>query len=260
MRRDLDISDREAVANYVSRAKPDVIINTAAYTAVDKAEGEQALADAINGSAVAYLAESATANNARFVHISTDFVFDGTAHAPYTPEAPTNPLSVYGRSKLAGERAALAHQTALIIRTAWVYAAHGNNFVKTMLRLMAERDEVRVVTDQISTPTHATSLARSVWGLIAAEAKGIYHATDAGTASWYDFAVAIQEEALALGLLDRAVPVIPIPTSAYPTPAKRPHYSVLDTSATWDALGVPAAHWRVELRTMLQQLKDPTHA
>ncbi len=255
-RHDLDITNSNAVSTLVAEIKPDVIINAAAYTAVDKAEGEEALATAINGTGVAHLARAAAANQARLVHISTDFVFDGQMHTPYPPTAATNPLSAYGRSKLVGEGAALSNPSALLVRTAWVYAAHGNNFVQTMLRLMAERDEVRVVADQIGTPTHAASLARTVWGLIDHQASGLYHATDAGTASWYDFAVAIREEAIAIGLLNRSVPIIPIPTTAYPTPAARPAYSVLDKSATWDVLGQPAAHWRVELRAMLLQVKD----
>ena len=258
-RAELDIADGAAVSPFIAQVQPDIIINAAAYTAVDRAEGEEALATTINGIAVAHLANAATTHQARFVHISTDFVFDGQTHTPYRSNAATNPLSAYGRSKLTGEGAALSNPSALLVRTAWVYAAHGNNFVKTMLRLMTERDEVRVVADQIGTPTHAASLARSVWGLIGHQASGLYHATDAGTASWYDFAVAIQEEALAVGLLTRSVPIIPIPTSAYPTPAMRPAYSVLDKSATWDVLGQPAAHWRVELRAMLLHLKGLTN-
>jgi dTDP-4-dehydrorhamnose reductase len=257
---ELDIADGDAVSAFVAEAQPDIIINAAAYTAVDKAESEEAAAAAINATAVADLALAAAATRARLVHISTDFVFDGTAHTPYLPTATPNPLCAYGRSKWAGEQAALAQPEALIVRTAWVYAANGSNFAKTMLRLMAERDEVRVVADQIGTPTHAAALARTIWGLIERQATGLYHATDAGVASWYDFALAIQEEALAVGLLERTVPILPIRTSDYPTPAKRPAYSVLDKSATWERLGQPAPHWRVELRAMLLQLKDLTNA
>jgi dTDP-4-dehydrorhamnose reductase len=144
------------------------------------------------------------------------------------------------------------------VRTAWVYAAGGGNFVRTMLRLMAERDQVRVVADQIGTPTHATSLARALWGLAQANRHGIHHFTDSGAASWYDFAVAIQEEALARGLLDRKVPVVPIATSDFPTPAKRPAYSVLDKTVTSTALGGPAPHWRDNLRAMLDDVKRET--
>ncbi|MFQ3666287.1 MAG: sugar nucleotide-binding protein, partial [Sphingomonadaceae bacterium] len=167
------------------------------------------------------------------------------------------PISVgaYGRTKLAGERAVFAaHAAPLLVRTAWVHAARGHNFVATMLRLMAERDEVRVVCDQVGTPTHATSLARAIWALLATGATGIFHWTDAGVASWYDFAVAIQEEALAAGLLGRAVPILPIRTEDYPTPARRPACGILDKSATYALIG-PARHWRAELRDALAERK-----
>lgn len=250
---DLDIADADMVRSYVAAAAPHLLINAAAYTAVDKAESDAEAAFRINGDAVGYLAQAAKGAGARFVHVSTDFVFDGTAGIPYAPDAPTAPLGVYGASKLCGERE--AGEGALIVRTAWVYGSRGGNFVRTMLRLMAERDEVRVVTDQIGTPTWATSLAAGIWKLTAAGASGLYHYTDSGAASWYDFAVAIQEEALALRLLDRAIPVLPIPSSAYPTPARRPHYSVLDKEATGALIGAPAAHWRANLRLMLREVR-----
>lgn len=250
---ELDICDAKAVDAFVAEHKPDVIINAAAYTAVDKAESEEALALKINADAVGNLARAATAHGARFVHVSTDFIFDGTSGIPYPPDAPTAPASAYGRTKLAGEIA--AGPDALIVRTAWVYGSKGGNFVRTMLRLMAEHPQLRVIADQIGTPTFATSLADALWKLNAAGAKGAYHYTDSGAASWYDFAVAIQEEALELGLLDKAVPIVPIATSDYPTPATRPHYSVLDKSATFAILGTPAPHWRTNLRLMLQDVK-----
>lgn len=251
---DLDIGDGGAVAAYLAAAKPDLVINAAAYTAVDKAESDVDAAFRINGDAVGFLARAAAATGARFVHVSTDFVFDGEAGRPYAPDAPTSPLGVYGASKLRGEQE--AGEAALIVRTAWVYGSRGNNFVRTMLRLMAERDELRVVADQIGTPTWATSLAEGVWKLALAGARGVYHYTDSGVASWYDFALAIQEEALAIGLLDRAIPVVPIPTSAYPTPARRPQYSVLDKATTSALIGAPAPHWRVNLRRMLAEVRD----
>jgi len=250
----LDITDADAVAAAVEEVLPDILINAAAYTAVDKAESEEARALAVNGTAVGHLAAAARGVGARLIHVSTDFVFDGLAGRPYAPDAATNPLSAYGRTKLAGEQA--AGGGALIVRTAWVYASEGGNFVRTMLRLMAERPELRVVADQIGTPTYAPSLAKALWGLAAKGAAGLYHYTDSGVASWYDFAVAIQEEAIAAGILGHAVPVIPIPTSAYPTPARRPTYSVLDKQATTDLLGVPAPHWRANLRTMLSEYKS----
>ncbi|MFN4357533.1 dTDP-4-dehydrorhamnose reductase [Sphingopyxis alaskensis] len=250
-RAELDIGDADAVAAFVDAAKPDLLINAAAYTAVDKAESDIDAAFRINGDAVGYLSRAASAVGARFVHVSTDFVFDGEAGRPYRSDAPTAPLGVYGASKRRGEE--LAGAGALIVRTAWVYGCHGNNFVRTMLRLMAERDELRVVADQIGTPTWATSLAQAIWKLVAADARGIYHYTDSGAASWYDFAVAIQEEALAIGLLDRAIPVLPIPSSAYSTPARRPHYSILDKEATSALIGAPP-HWRSNLRLMLAEV------
>lgn len=250
---ELDICDADAVRAFVADHRPDVIINAAAYTAVDKAEGEEDAALRINAHAVANLSAAARNIDARFVHVSTDFVFDGRSGVPYAPDAPTAPISAYGRTKLAGEIA--AGPDALIVRTAWVYGVTGGNFVRTMLRLMAERDEVRVVADQIGTPTFAGALADALWTLDAARATGIHHYTDSGAASWYDFAVAIQEEALSLGLLTRAVPVLPIATSDYPTPAARPHYSVLDKASTFAILGAPAPHWRANLRHMLKEIQ-----
>ena len=184
-------------------------------------------------------------------------MFDGTSNRAYLPLDPPHPLSAYGETKLAGERQVLrSGDNGIVLRTAWVYASTGRNFALTMLRLMRERDEVRVVSDQIGTPTWATGIAQAIWGLIdEAAAPGIYHWTDLGIATWYDFAVAIQDEALARGLLARAVPVIPIPTAAYPTPARRPAFSVLDTASTRSAIAVPARHWRHNLRAMLDELR-----
>ena len=250
---ELDICDAGKVADFVAGHRPDLIINAAAYTAVDKAESDEDAAFAVNEGGVRNLAAAAHNIGARFVHVSTDFVFDGRSGIPYAPDAPTRPTGVYGRSKLAGER--VAGEGALIVRTAWVYGPKGNNFVRTMLRLMAERDEVRVVADQIGTPTYSPSLATALWTLVEKGATGIHHYTDSGAASWYDFAVAIQEEALALGMLNRAVPVVPIATSEFPTSAARPHYSVLDKGETFALLGGPAPHWRVNLRQMLQEVK-----
>ncbi|SOB81124.1 dTDP-4-dehydrorhamnose reductase [Sphingomonas guangdongensis] len=249
----LDITDQAAVDAFVRDVAPNVIFNAAAYTAVDRAEQDEALALAVNATAVGYLSQAAAAGGARLVHVSTDFVFEGLLGVPYTPEERPTPLSVYGRTKREGEWQAGGN--ALILRTAWVYAPTGGNFVRTMLRVMAERDEVRVVADQIGTPTYAPGLADAMWQLAAQDHNGIYHYTDSGVASWYDFAIAIQEEALALGLLNRAVPVVPIRTADYPTPAKRPHYSVLDKSKTIAALGYAPPHWRSNLRVMLSEIK-----
>ena len=251
-----DITDVDRVMHVVGEHAPGVVINAAAYTAVDRAESDEAAARRINVNAVGTLASAARVAAAGFVHVSTDFVFDGTAHAPYAPDAAPNPLGVYGRTKLDGELAAHEfHPAPLIVRTAWVYAAQGNNFVATMLRLMRERDEVRVVADQFGSPTHAATLARTIWSLVAGGHRGTFHATDAGTATWYDLAVAICEEALTCGLLTRSVTVTPIRTIDYPTPARRPAFGVLDKTATWSITGVPR-HWRDELRLCLAAMKD----
>lgn len=249
---DFDITNAAQVARVMAAAAPDLVINAAAWTAVDRAEAEEAAALAVNATAVGHLAAAAAAAGARFVHISTDFVFDGAAPRPYRPDAAPSPVSAYGRTKLAGEQLAAAHHpAALIVRTAWVYAAHGTNFVHTMLRLMRERPHVQVVADQLGTPTHAEGLARALWALHGH--SGMFHWTDAGVASWYDLAVAIQDEALRLGLLARAVPVIPIATADYPTPARRPACGVLDKAAAWAITG-PARHWRHELADCLARV------
>ena len=250
---EFDITNPAQVAAVIAASGASHLVNAAAYTAVDKAESDLETARRINVDAVAILADAARAAGLKFVHVSTDFVFDGRASTPYAPDAPTNPLGAYGVTKRDGELAAGAD--ALIVRTAWVYAAVGNNFVATMLRLMRDRDELRVVADQIGTPTHAASLAGAIWTLAAHGATGTYHWTDAGVASWYDFAVAIREEALARGLLTRAIPVIPIRTVDYPTPAARPNYSVLDKTTTFAITG-PARHWRDELRDCLTAMQD----
>ena len=252
---DFDITDADGVARVVADARPTVVINAAAYTAVDRAEGDEAAARRINVNAVGALASAARVAGAGFAHVSTDFVFDGTAFRPYPPNALPNPLGAYGRTKLDGETAAAEfHPAPLVVRTAWVYAAQGNNFVATMLRLMRERPEVRVVADQFGTPTHAATLARTLWTLTSGGHTGTFHATDAGTATWYDFAVAIHDEALALGLLDHAVTVTPIRTEDYPTPAQRPAFGILDKTSTWAITG-PARHWRDELRDCLRETK-----
>ncbi len=252
---DFDILDAQKVCAVTRASRPDLVINAAAYTAVDKAETDAERAEAVNGTAAGDLAAAAAAVGARFAHVSTDFVFDGRSTEPIPPDAAPAPLGVYGATKLSGERrVSAAHSAPLIVRTAWVYAAQGSNFVHTMLRLMRESPEIRVVADQVGTPTHAESLARAIWALDAAGATGIHHFTDSGVASWYDFAVAIQDEALALGLLEAPVTILPIRTSDYPTPARRPAMSVLDKGSTWAITG-PAAHWRAELRLALRAIK-----
>ena len=251
---ELDVSDREAVRSALADVRPQILLNMAAYTAVDRAESEEADAHRVNAAAVKILAEEAHQAGAQLVHVSTDFVFDGSSGRPYLPEDRPRPLSAYGRTKLEGER--LAGEDALIVRTAWVYGPVGNNFVRTMLRLFSTQEEVRIVADQVGTPTYAPSLARALWALALRGERGIHHFTDSGVASWYDFAVAIQEEASLLGLLERRVPVVPISTADFPTPATRPAYSVLDKRATYAALGKPAPHWRVNLREMLKEIQS----
>jgi dTDP-4-dehydrorhamnose reductase len=256
-RAELDISAAAAVAGALRELRPAWIVNGAAYTAVDLAEDEPARAAAVNDAAVGVLAAAAAAARCRLLHLSTDFVFDGKSGSAYRPDAATHPLSVYGSSKLGGERHVLgARGGGIVLRTSWVYAAAGRNFVLTMLKLMREREQINVVCDQIGAPTWAGGIAAAIWGLIEADAPGgIYHWTDLGVASWYDFAVAIQEEALARGLLSRAVPVVPIPSAAYATRAVRPAFSVLDSAATRAIVKAPARHWRHNLRTMLDELR-----
>lgn len=251
----LDIADPKAVAKSLAEINADWVVNAAAYTAVDRAEDEPQVAAAVNDTAVAALAAGARGHS-RLLHLSTDFVFDGTSGRPYAPSDATQPLSVYGASKLAGERHVLADRSGIVLRTSWVYASVGKNFVLTMLKLMQERAQISVVCDQIGSPTWAASAAAAIWGLIEVQvAGGIYHWTDLGVASWYDFAVAIQEEALERGLLTRAAAVLPIPSTAYPTRAKRPSFSVLDTTQTRAMLKVPGQHWRHNLRKMLDELR-----
>lgn len=248
-----DIGDAAQIERSVAEVRADIIFNAAAYTAVDQAESEPEVAERLNGQAPGLIAAAARLAGSRLVHLSTDFVFDGKASRPYLPADRPAPLSVYGRSKLAGERA--VGPDNLVVRTAWVYAGTGVNFLTTMMRLMHERDEIGVVADQIGTPTSATSLARALWRLAEAGAKGIHHYTDAGVASWYDFAVAIEEEGRAAGLLRRAVKVHPIAAAEFPRPAVRPSFSVLDKSSSWNMLDGPPLHWRKSLRAALMEMK-----
>ena len=255
-RAELDIADSKAVGSAISAAKPDWVVNAAAYTAVDLAETQPDQAAAVNDAAVGALDCATREAGGRLLHLSTDFVFDGHSNRAYLTTDPTHPLSVYGRTKLGGERHVVEGGTGIVMRTSWVYAATGKNFVLTMLRLMREREQISVVSDQIGSPTWAGGIAAAIWSMIeSAAAPGIYHWTDLGVASWYDFAVAIQEEALVRGLLPRAVPILPIPTSAYPTPAKRPIFSVLDGVSTRTALNLKGRHWRHNLRVMLDELR-----
>ncbi|OEE61357.1 dTDP-4-dehydrorhamnose reductase [Enterovibrio norvegicus FF-454] len=291
----LDITDHAAVFAVIAKEQPQFVINAAAYTAVDKAETDQETAYAVNDKGSENLALACKEHNVTLVHVSTDFVFDGTKTTPYQPTDTTNPLNVYGASKLAGDLkvAEILGAQATIIRTAWVYSAHGNNFVKTMLRLMAEKEQLGIVGDQVGTPTWAKGLAKMIWAQIEAQgtskkgqeeregeqgtsnknqgksdfleplseatlslasAATLLHWTDAGVASWYDFAVAIQELGIEKGLLEKAIPVRPIPASAYPTPAVRPSFSVIDKTSAEQASGVETIHWRKQLSAMMDEL------
>ncbi|MGB7409235.1 MAG: dTDP-4-dehydrorhamnose reductase [Pontixanthobacter sp.] len=246
-----DLSDPDAIYKTVTNTAADLIINAAAFTAVDRAETDRDEACAINSDAVGAMV---SAGSGKLVHISTDFVFDGTQARPYRPRDKRNPLSVYGSTKAQGEDH--LRDDDLLIRTSWVYAAGGRNFVRTMLGLIRERDELRVVADQIGAPTWAGGLAETIWALVAADACGVFHHSDAGVASWYDFAVAIREEALAAGLLSNAAAVNPIATEDWPTPATRPAFSLLDCSTTREFLQDGFTHWRTNLRNMLTEEKN----
>lgn len=251
--RDLDITDRECVQEAVSALQPAWIINTAAYTAVDKAEEEPAKAKAVNETAVGHLAEAANASGARLLHVSTDFVFDGAANRPYQPGDEPNPLNVYGRTKLAGERAAIdaSQGDAIIVRTAWVYSRSGKNFLTTMQRLMRERDALKIVEDQRGTPTTAVDLANALWAMIDRKApSGIYHFTNAGEASWYEFAVEIRRLLAEHNPDTRLATLAPTDTAGFPTPAKRPPYSGLDCRRIADIVGTPP-HWKNALQREL---------
>jgi dTDP-4-dehydrorhamnose reductase len=255
---ELDIADAQQVRRVLTDICPDAIINAAAYTAVDRAESEPERAREVNEIGPRNISQAAAQIGARVIQISTDFVFDGESSQPYAPDAPTRPLSVYGKTKLAGELAvsAVLPRRFVVLRTAWVYASSGHNFVRTMLRLMKEKGGVRVVADQIGSPTAAASVAAAVWQIVARpDIVGVLHWTDAGVASWYDFAVAIAEEAADLGMLSKPVTVAPITTSEYPTPARRPRFSVLDCRGTVTATGMTATHWRSNLRRVLGEMQ-----
>lgn len=250
-REDLPIHHFELVRNFFKGYSPQFLINCAAYTAVDKAESEKDLAFQVNGEAVGVLAAVCKEYGTKFIHISTDYVFDGNGTAPYTPESATNPQSVYGASKLQGEQEAMRYNPdSMIIRTSWVYSEFGKNFVKTMLKLMSEREELNVVSDQVGSPTYAADLAAVIMQVIASGKwiPGMYHFSNAGVISWYDFALAIKE------LTGKSCRVNPIPSSQYPTPAKRPAYSVMDTSRIFSNFGLTPKNWKDSLQVCLKNL------
>lgn len=250
---ELDICDEQAVHGFVKDNRIDVIVNCAAYTAVDKAEDNQELCDKLNHVAPGYLAAAAEACGAALIQVSTDYVFDGTGHIPYTEEAATCPNSVYGFTKLAGEQAVMKHcSRAMIIRTAWLYSIYGNNFVKTMLRLGRERETLGVVFDQIGTPTYANDLARAIFAAVnRGIVPGIYHFSNEGVCSWYDFTLAIHRLA---GI--KTCKVSPLHTDEFPAKVPRPHYSVLDKTKIKKTFGIDIPHWEESLAVCMKNLEE----
>lgn len=250
----LDLANPNSITPFFDQIVPKYFINCAAYTAVDKAETEQELALTINGKSVGIIAECCEKHHCKLITISTDYVFDGNGKSPYKVTTPTDPVNYYGYSKLIGEELAQKNNpSSIIIRTSWVYSTHGNNFVKTMLRLMKDRDEIKVVSDQVGSTTYAADLANTIIHIIEENQKGnkhsgIYHYSNTGVISWYDFAIAI------CNLADLSTTIIPIPTSAYPTPAKRPAYSVMDSSKTEIDFGIGLLHWSDSLRKCFHKL------
>ena len=248
---ELDICDEQAVMNFVTAHQIDIIVNCAAYTAVDKAEDNQELCDKLNHVAPGYLAKAIQTRGGYLVQVSTDYVFDGTAHVPYTEEQPTCPDSVYGTTKLAGEQEAMKYcANTMIIRTAWLYSTFGNNFVKTMLRLGREMDSLGVIFDQIGTPTYARDLAVAIFAAIhKGIIPGIYHFSNEGVCSWYDFTQMIHH------LADiKTCKLRPLHTEEYPTKAKRPHYSVLDKTKIKDIYGIEIPYWVDSLKECIDKL------
>lgn len=260
--RSLDITGKAKVFKAVNDARPEIIINCAAYTKVDLAEKERERAFTVNRDGAGNIAEAASSAGALLVHISTDFVFDGSKGAPYVETDSPRPISVYGESKLAGEEEVVKrHSHHIIVRTSWLYGAHGNNFVKTILRLGAEREALRVVYDQVGTPTWTVDLGSALSKIIKSIEDGgrisfgVYHYSNEGVASWYDFAESIIEESRELGVPLLVKTVTPILTSGYPTPAQRPAYSVLNKDKIKEAFGITIPHWRASLKKMLSCLQ-----
>jgi dTDP-4-dehydrorhamnose reductase len=249
---ELDLCDLDNLAVAITAISPQIIINCAAHTAVDKAESEFELSDILNNQAVAVMAKWSFANDCKFIHVSTDYVFDGNSAVALREDANTNPINVYGVTKLAGEKACLRENPeAIIVRTSWVYSSFGNNFVKTMSRLMQERDSLNVVNDQIGSPTYAADLAQAIITIINHQKwqEGIYNFSNEGEISWYEFALAIQE----IGGFDCAISGIP--SSAYPTPAKRPQYSLLDKTKIKTTFGVEVPDYSASLKICMELLK-----
>lgn len=262
-RADIDVLSCSSIEAAIKKYEPLSIINTCAYTAVDKAEVEVEKATMLNSDAVANLASSCNKLNLHLVHVSTDYVFCGTRGEPYKTDHPLQPQSVYGRTKAEGERKVLdtLPEHACIIRTSWLYSRFGHNFIKTMLKMMATKQQVTVVDDQIGSPTWAGGLARACLDASLIQLKGVYHWTDEGVCSWYDLALTLRTMAIELGLLnDDAAAVVPINSTQFVRPAKRPNYSVLDKSDTRAAFKTKTlVHWQLNLRKMLAQLANQQH-
>jgi dTDP-4-dehydrorhamnose reductase len=258
----LDITDFASLENKLSASGVSVIINAAAYTEVDGAEQDaeaRRLAFAVNEDGPANLALWAKSSGARLIHLSTDFVFDGTASSPYREQDATNPLGVYGASKLAGELAVakILPSDSVIVRASWLYSQYNKNFLKTTLRLMVEKDSLAVVNDQTGSPTSTSALTHFLFNIVCSEkGNGIYHFSDKGVISWYDFAVAIQEEGIKAGLLEKSIPISSISTAQYPTLATRPAYSVLDCTRAEADFACTTAPWREQLRQVIQCIQD----
>ena len=251
-REELPLDDFDDINTFIANHQPHYFINCAAYTAVDKAESEKALAYKINAEAPAIIATACRKNAVRFIHISTDYVFNGMGKTPYKEDDATDPVNLYGDSKLEGEKKVmLVNPESIIIRTAWVYSEFGKNFVKTMLRLMADKEQINVVSDQAGTPTYAADLAEAILYIISSQQwkAGIYHFSNEGNITWYDFAVAIKE------LSGSSCKVLPITTSQYPTPAKRPFYSVLDKTKIQQTFGISVKDWKTSLAICIERLK-----
>lgn len=252
-REEMPLDDLAKVLEVIETVDPDLIVSGGAYTAVDRAESEADLVDVINHQAVATMSKWAKDKNKRLIHISTDYVFQGNSSKPLKEDEPTDPINVYGLTKEKGEKAITeSGANAIIIRTAWVYSSYGANFVKTMIRLMTERDEISVIADQIGSPTYARDLAQAILRIAHSDrwTKGIYHFSNEGEISWYDFAVAIRE----LQQLD--CKINPISTAQYPTPAKRPKYSLLDKTKIKDTFDIQVPEWKKSLSEMLVKLEE----
>ena len=251
--KELDITDENAVKAFIEANSIDCVVNCAAYTAVDKAEADEARADVLNHVAPGYLARAVHARGGQMVHVSTDYVFDGTAHVPYREDAPTCPATAYGRTKLAGEEAVKQEcPESAIIRTAWLYSTFGNNFVKTMLRLGREKESLGVIFDQIGTPTYARDLAAAIFAVLEQGiVPGIYHFSNEGVISWYDFTKAIHRIAGIAGCKVR-----PLHTEEYPAPAARPHYSVLDKTKIKETYHIEIPYWKDSLEECIQKLEQ----